>query len=502
MMRMNKNIRLLAAFLAVVQFAAAMISCSSDTAGENAADSEIGGGTESNLPDTGVAERDCDGYTYRVFMRGDMGNIYGIRHRDSIWTEGYNGEIVNDAVYNRQLAVEERYNFGVKFIPVTDNASAFAREYQSIVSANDDMFDVAIASCDYQQSSVLGGYTMSWKDLDHVDLEHPCWNQSAINSLSIGDTVFYTMGDMTFDLMDYTYLIYFNKELCLDWGITEESLYDMVLSGKWTLSSMYTLTKDIYTDLDGNGKADTEDLYGITMNTLSGQGIFQNAADALTSYKDENGIPHIIDNTEKLASLIQRMYVILFESQGTYAVMGNTNTRKGNLGWWLMTSYKLANHQSLFSTGLFYELFLDEYRDIDFSMGFLPLPKYDNAQERYQTVCDYGGPFAIVPTTADTDMAGFCAQAFSAYGYELVRPAYYESALKRRYADSDKDAQIVDLIVEGITFDFQSVFTTSSVLSDMMRDKSIDFASYWKKNEKAVKKKFDQIIDTFNEYNE
>ena len=231
------SLKILSFLLVLMQMQFSFASCSGQT-GETdnggKQDTESVSGTETVY--TGLEDRDCDGYSYRIFMRGDMGNAYGARHRDAFTVEEYNGETIHDAVYDRQLALIERYNFQMEFIPVTDNASAFASEYRQLVEAGDDAFDVAIASSDYQQSSVLGGYALSWTDLEHIDLTQPWWNQSAIESLSIKDTVFYTMGDMTFDLMDYTYLVYFNKALCEEWGITADSLYDTVLDGKWTLS--------------------------------------------------------------------------------------------------------------------------------------------------------------------------------------------------------------------------------------------------------------------------
>lgn len=494
-MKLADRVKFAAVLLAAAQLLFVLSSCAKLPGGEESLPAETVPETED--PAEGLPERSLDGYEWRVFMRGDPGNVYGARHKESFVTE-YNGEQINDAVHDREIALSERYDFTIGFIPVTDEAAKFAAEYRQSVASGANEFDVGIASSDYVSPVVLDGSSLPWNELDDVDLTHPWWNRSAIEGLTVGGVAYYALGDLTFDLMDYTYLLYFNKELCRDYGMEEEALYDTVLAGRWTLSALYTKTKDVYRDVNANGAADENDLYGLTVNSLSGQAIFQNAADALTTEKDTDGVPHIIESTERLTGLVERMYALMYMSEGTFVVDHGYFGK----GWWLGTSHKMVNGQTLFSTGLFYELFTGEYAGLDFDMGFLPLPKYDAAQDGYHTTCDYGGPFAVVPKTADVSRAGFCAEAVAAYGRAIVTPAYYETTLKHRYADTDKDAQMIDLIVNGITFDLYNVTFTTSPLQSVIYDRNANFASWWQKNERTMRKRFDGIVGDYLRYSE
>ncbi len=476
-------------------------ACAQKEPGESAPPSDSGGegGNEpkNGAVYTGLPETDLDGYEFRILTNGVSAEH--CHHSSCLAVEDFNGEGVNDAVHQRQLLLEDRYNFSIAPQPVEDHDSGWSDAFRQSVTANDRDFEMGICTTSPCAAVVLGGCTVPWNELEYVDLSEPWWNQSALDSLSVKGVTYYTTGDMTYETIAFTYCMFFNKELCEDWGITADSLYETVDEGRWTLSQLYKLTKDVYTDLNGDGQRDYDDLYGVTMNALSGQSIFQNATNTLTTYKDENDIPHIIEDTERLSSLVEKMYIMMYESPGTFAITKGYSTRKGSMAWWGMTSYKLLTHSSLFSTGLFYELY-HEYTEKDFDIGVLPLPKYDTAQEKYLTMSDYHGPFAVLPRTTDTERTGFCATAISAYGREIITPAYYETALKTRYADTQRDSEMIELTMRGLVFDMYGVYSTASILQRIIYDHSYNFSSYWAKNQRSISKQFDKIMQTFDEY--
>lgn len=498
----KKDKRNIAFFLTLTQLLLLFSGCAAEKESESS-DSGIDTGEENGETGleeiyTGLESYNLDGYEFRILVNSVAEEH--CHHNDSLSVEEYTGEGVNDAVRQRELALYDRYNFIVKpIVAQGSHDSGWAEQFRQSVQADDSDFDIGICTTAPCASVVLNGCTIPWNELDNVDLSQPWWNQSAQESLSVKGVTYYTTGDLTYETIAFTYCMFFNKELAEDWGITADSLYELVDSGKWTLSKLYTLTSSIYSDLDGNGQRDYDDLYGFTANSLSGQAIFQNATGTFTCVKDENDVPQIITDTEKLSSLVEKMYILMYESTGTFAVTKGYSTGSGSFEWWGMTSYKMLHHSTLFSTGLFYELY-HEYTAKDFNIGVLPLPKYDTAQEKYLTMSDYHGPFAVVPTTSNTEFAGFCATAMSAYGREIITPAYYETALKTRYADTQRDADMIELTMRGLVYDMYSVYTTSSVLQSIIYDKSYNFSSYWAKNQKAIKNKFDKIIETFDDY--
>ncbi len=105
MMKLADRVKFAAVLLAAAQLLFVLSSCAKLPGGEESLPAETVPETED--PAEGLPERSLDGYEWRVFMRGDPGNVYGARHKASFVTE-YNGEQINDAVHGRELALSER----------------------------------------------------------------------------------------------------------------------------------------------------------------------------------------------------------------------------------------------------------------------------------------------------------------------------------------------------------------------------------------------------------
>jgi len=103
--------------LAVLCCAPLFLGCgSADTADTNANDTtaaqEV---TETTVPETTRIAADLPDMDFK----GKELRIYTMSHEDTevqndFWTQGENGEPLNDAVYARNTAIEERYNAKVK----------------------------------------------------------------------------------------------------------------------------------------------------------------------------------------------------------------------------------------------------------------------------------------------------------------------------------------------------------------------------------------------------
>lgn len=63
-----------------------------------------------------IPEKDFGGAEFTIldFYEGD--GIGSIHNAFEFYTEGYNGEILNDAVYDRNMRIQEKYNIVVKEI--------------------------------------------------------------------------------------------------------------------------------------------------------------------------------------------------------------------------------------------------------------------------------------------------------------------------------------------------------------------------------------------------
>ena len=87
------------------------------------------------------------------------------------------------------------------------------------------------------------------------------------------------------------------------------------------------------------------------------------------------------------------------------------------------------------------------FRETPFEYGILPYPKFDEAQKSYRTMSSNGLVTFSVPVTSEGDEAvGAVIEAMGYAGNKYTTPAYFETALKIKYAHDDETAQMLDLM--------------------------------------------------------
>ena len=88
------------------------------------------------------------------------------------------------------------------------------------------------------------------------------------------------------------------------------------------------------------------------------------------------------------------------------------------------------------------------------------MPKWDAEQENYRTTARATYSSFCIPVTAvDPNMSAAVLECFASESYRTVSPAYFENALKIKYARDDESSQMYDLIKSSITFSFATSFT-------------------------------------------
>ena len=98
-------------------------------------------------------------------------------------------------------------------------------------------------------------------------------------------------------------------------------------------------------------------------------------------------------------------------------------------------------------------------REMRDDFGILPYPKYDEAQESYQTyICDGNTTGFSIPITADAEKSGMILNALNALGMSDVRPEYYDRALKGKAARDNDSVAMLDIIFNSISDDFTQFY--------------------------------------------
>lgn len=397
------------------------------------------GAAKDNLPD----DLDYDGYVMRILARGgDSDTLIEFSSEQT-------GDVVNDAVYERNLAVEERLDVKIKTI-LTNNTrhGNDVSAIRSSVQSGADDYDVIANHMYYTMSLALEKLFYNLNTLDYIDFSQPWWNHSYTELCNIDNKLYAAAGELALTMVSGAYCMFFDRDLFLN-TYQNADLYEVVNSGAWTLDALETYCKGLYQDLNGDSKADQNDFYGLYVRDKQTL-----AADAFTGgvklrvVEDDGSGSYIfslenertVQFTEKLRSLI---YYNNTSCRGTY----NDDTIMQTMldGTTIFTPWMLGGINNL--------------RDMQNNYGILPMPKLDETQDKYTSYAHNGFSIFTIPVTcAEADRSAAFLEAMCAESYRTVMPAYFETAMKVKYTRDEASAQMLDMISEGIYLDISYVF--------------------------------------------
>ena len=261
---MKKRITSLALLLASLIITTA--SCGGADTGSNQADTTTAGGDQA--VETTIAETERISYKSANLPDTDLGG-YNLRFRqpkptyDTAWwlmdTEAENGEVLNDAVFERNAAIEDAFNVKIS-VSYSESTSAFTTDIKNAVSAGDDLCDVAFGPLDQTNNLFVADMLIDLNTVDHFNFEQQWWDQGFVESFTINDKLFFGSGDIS-SIMDLrTYAMVFNKDLADTLGY--EYPYEAVRENKWTREYFLSYVKGVTSDVNGDGQMDYEDRWG------------------------------------------------------------------------------------------------------------------------------------------------------------------------------------------------------------------------------------------------
>ena len=504
----QKNIILLSTFLLILlSFILAITACSNNSINriekKDSADSDQT--IETTTEDEGV---DAKGFI-RDNIPDDL-NFNGQQVKILYWEdvrkpefyiEEAIGEIVNDAVYERRLAVESRLGVGLAFTGTPgnyDNQQNFVATAQNDILAGTGDYDIiagysmAIATLAYKRC------TLNLLDYDIIDFDMPWWPDSLIKEARIGDCLYFASGDISPKLLYQMYGIFFNKNMIQSYRI--ENPYDLVSAGKWTIDKMIAMTKGIYLDLNGDLTADGDDRFGFISYPVYYDPFYFSAGFRYVD-RDEDDIPTISPrmNGEGLAALVTKLCDFIHNSPDTYG-----NEPATNEGEVICSTIFQTGRGMFISQNLSYAE--DFLRNADFEYGVVPHPKYTEEQSNYSACAGFAYTLYGISTASKIpDAAAAVLETLASEGYRRVTPAVFETAMKVKYSNDEESAWMYDIIREGVTFDLGRIFTASfndqtyGMFRSSLQTNNANWVSTFEKNERVLKKNLASIVDAFME---
>lgn len=431
----------------------------------------------SSLPD----EYDLDGYEITVARRSHESNFW------ALGTFAYaeeTGEVLDDAIYKRNLITTEKYNFKLK--EVNFNIDPIDTVNNSIL-AGDDEYQIAMIEMLNASKAIGGNYYMNMYDIEWLSPEKTWWDQNIQRDLTINGKLIMLTGDILVADNDAMMMTMYNRSLADDYKF--ENLYEAVREGRWTYELMISLAKQVSEDLNGDGNYDENDRYGLLyVNNSAAEPYFASTGTYL--YKIKDGEPCFTGDSEKAHDLFEMMNTLLSDTTLSY----DWNQIKTNVSGKI--AEMIENKQVLFQN-MVLSYVRRNYRDINLDFGLLPLPKYDEEQENYLTTVNMSTPYIFIPITVkEPDKVGFALEALAEASTDITS-IYYSVCMESKYTRDEESYEMIELACKNIVYDSGFIYNWgglgTTIRAAIMTDNS-NYATILAQNASASKEAMEKFL--------
>ncbi len=457
----------------------------SQTAGEESVQTTAETSAETSVFDD-LPDKDFEGRDFNFAFRADQ--------QYQFYTDSLDGEIINDSVYERNQAVENKYNIKIKPIPVVgdwDNRDAFLKTLKAAVMAGDGAFDLVDGYAAYIGTIFTDHLLLNLNNVAHLRLSKPWWSQFAVEELTVNGKLFAIPGDISLNLWQYMQVLYFNKTVLSDYKRPEP--YELVKSGTWTYDAYLSLIKGIYSDLDGDSAVSQGDKFGsIYYDDLTFDN-FHNAFNIMYTKKNDDGTRELLLNTDEVVNMYELINELAYSNPDVLYIKDNGQQPCLQI----FTSDRALIYASTLTDA-------EIMRTMDSDFGIIPYPKYDEAQEHYKTTSRDGRSMFCIPIDVPgSDYAGLITEALCVVSNSKVVPAYYDIVLKGKITRDNDSEAMLDIIRAGVTFDFVSEYAIQTqragfILRDCIYGQH-NIVTYHKQNDKIFNKSFDKFVSLYYE---
>lgn len=496
--------RTLALLLCALMLVPSFTSCSEKAADEtDAPTAEVGNDTPS-AEDEEIAEPEeeespilddlpdvtFDGHDFIIYNSNPESNTwYTTVH---IVFEEDSGEPITSAIFNRNVAVEDR--FDVKLVEVEHTAS----ETKAVITAGSSSdIDIALLDGTDAITFIQEKLIHDLNTVEYIDLDKPYWDQNARDYLSIAGQYYGAVGDFLTTTLDETVCMYFNRSMIEDYGL--EDPYDHVNNMTWTLDKFGEMGSAISHDANGDGVFNDQDVYAALSLQFQIYPYLVYGTGETYVDKDENDIPYVSFYNERFIQAFEKIASIchsngdhfLYDADRTNNTMGLSSNHR-------VQEIMFPNNQALFWVECV--CWARELREMETSFGIVPAPMLDETQGQYYSFHHgrfYGPVIPISLTGEDLDRTAIVLEALNSHSTNTVLKAYYDVSLTTKISRDEETGKMLDLIFDTLVFDSSIVYGIANIntsIYQMAASNNTDIASYYNKSKKVFEKTIDKMI--------
>lgn len=349
------------------------------------------------------------------------------------WAESYTGDLLNDAVFERNQVIQNLYNCKLE---ITEGDAAFKED---VATGTGKYLGISWA---YSVGSRVGSSYYNVLKLD-CDFTADYFDQAFIRDLSCNGKLFSIVGSWSMAAKECTWIMFYNKDV-YESKFSDIDIYQLVRDKQWTYDKMIEFIDKVKNDTDGDQaytfkEGSDADILGIATTTYNNYALYY-CGGLRNVDKDANGnmIPAI--KAKSNASDIIDKILETFNTEG-YVTMGYTSVQKA-----------MQNGTTLFA-GEIMDVLKRMANAENLRVGVLPQPLFNSEQESYyHYVNNQATTLGLSTTFADIEVLSDFLTLWAYHSQKIVMPAFY-NAYKYTYASDEESAEMVELILNSLTWD-------------------------------------------------
>ncbi|MBR5031169.1 MAG: extracellular solute-binding protein [Clostridia bacterium] len=412
-----------------------------------------------------------------------------------IYAAEQNGELFNDAVYLRNLTIEEKYGVDITE-EKKENAHSVA---QKSLLAGDTQYDVVMPYINNTIGLAQQGLLYNLYDVPNLDLDKVWWDQRANSDLTINGKLFFTTGDFSLLTYDCTHAIVFNKKLARDSGC--DDMYQLLKDDNWTFDTLWSNAKLVTADTNGVDGMTYEDTWGFYLNQNFTTSMFIGSGERLTN-KDNDDIPQLAPLNDRYSAVVDKIRQIYNDKTSTIIIEDYQSQISGKDS----DVYSAASRATGEGRALFRSLAMVDLSELDaydVEYGLLPVPKYNADQEEYYNIVSafLASCICIHNQVEDPEMSAAVAEAIAISSTSTVRRAYYDTILKgRRIPDEDGEFAL-DTIFNNRVYEIATIYKFGNLrelIQTCARSSTDILVSTYTSMEGSVNAAIEDLKDTFD----
>lgn len=468
--------------LFLVIFSLIQLTACGDSADDDVTTTSVD--TSASESETGYipATIDYDGYTFRLYCV-DYNEDYYLMDEET-------GDIVDDAVFDRNRTVEEQFNIDIE---VTSGAGSWEGRTQFMdfvrgtIMAGEDAYDAVAPTYYYGMEMTIEGLFLNILDIPSIQLDEPWWCAGYNDNAVLLDKLYGACGYYSIGACSNMYMLFFNKTIQEEYNLP--SFYDMVRDGSWTHDAFNSVIKDIYVDLNNDGAQDDGDKYGFIFQSHGARAFAPSYGVKYIERQPDGSLEITIDD-EFTFDVYDKIYNMLMKQEYSHYFSDDNVLLQAFMdGNGLFMANKLSNSINM--------------RSMDDDFGMIPLPKYDEKQENYISYMMGDDIYCLPVTISDHERTGTILDALNFYSYRDVVPVYCESALKSKYARDEDTAEMIELVMESSYYDIGFIYgSLINYIADefgnnIVLNKNENFASAIASKMSGFETKLDELLEAY-----